>query len=262
MTKFLLMGLPSTGKTTTLSTCVALLRKKGIAANLILTDTLINERIKHDDPVIQQYEKDHDVKILPGIFTAESPSKAFIKTYGEAAMCHLEERLLIDMIASSKENDWFDFGGRALLLPGVIEAVKAKKIIPVFLYAEHETILKRLPENDGIRKRPTYALAAEQSPDGTGWIRNAELHREQRLEAFTKNATIIVSVEKNPTDLLEEKFPTLYKSPEEIVREIFMRIRELEQIQNWDKNNFFERKLQFKEKKEWLEKNLNLKKRI
>lgn len=46
MRRFLIMGLPGTGKTTTLRASVEFLKQQGINANLILTDTLINKRIK------------------------------------------------------------------------------------------------------------------------------------------------------------------------------------------------------------------------
>lgn len=233
MKKFLLMGLPGTGKSTTLVACVEFLKSQGVNANVILTDTLINKRINANDPIIQQYEKDYELKILPSIFNAEDPSKVFIKTYGEMAMRNLEERLLVDIIQTSQDDDW--------------------------------------------RKRPTYMLAAEKSSDGKGWITNAELHRKERLDVFIKNAAIIVSVEKTPFDYSveskkeEKQSKTLYKSPEEIVREIFTRIKELEQAMSLGQNrinsspaNFFESKSsdkridknQFQQTREWLEKNL------
>lgn len=265
MAKFLLMGLPATGKTTTLKACVDILKKQSINCRLISTDSLINTRIKSEDSVIQQYEKDHGLKISPDIFTADDPSRAFLTAYGEAALSDLEERFLVDTITSSDEKDWFDFGARALLLPGVIKAIEAKKIVPVFLYAEHETILERLEKEDGWKQRPTYANAATNSSDGQGWKNNAEFHRKTRLEKYVELAKIIVSVEKTDSDL-----SVSYKTPEEIVQEIFEKIKALE-LATLNNNQFsqsctkfFESKpsekflgeQQLQDTKEYLEKNL------
>ena len=145
------------------------------------------------------------------------------------------------------------------MLSGVIKAVEAKGIIPIFLYAEPETILKRLEENEGWRQRPTYMLAAEKSPDGKGWMANAEMHRKERLETFIKNAAIIISVDEKD----ENQSTVRYKSPLEIASEIFIRIKEHEYATGM---KFFEtvppKKLEsesidkLRETKKWLENNL------
>ena len=230
MRKFLLLGLPGAGKTTTMQAWVQFLNGQGIHANFVPTDLLINQRIRPDDTIIQQYEETHGA-ISPEIFTTSNPSKAFIGKYGEPAMRDLEERLLVDMIESASENDWLDFGGRALLLPKVIEAVKKNKIMVVFLSAKHETILKRLEKNEEWQQRPTYALAAERSTDGKGWITNAVKHREERIEHFTRMADIIISVESNEMILQEESESiSRDKTLEEIVREISLHIEISEKI--------------------------------
>jgi shikimate kinase len=278
ITKFLLIGLPATGKTTILTECVNFLQKRDIDCNLISTDNLINQRIKPEDSVIQQYEKDHGLKVSSDIFTETDPSRAFIKIYGETAFRDLEERFLIDIIESSHENDWFDFGARALTLPGVVKAVEAKKTVPIFLYAEHETIIARLEKDEGWKQRPTYMNAAEKSSDGQGWKTNAEMHRKDRLAKYIELSAITISVEKNASELLGsnqagEQSAALYKSPEEIVQEIFARLKELELVTSNNHNqfsnhctNFFAGKppeelaghQQFEETKEWLENNLKL----
>jgi shikimate kinase len=211
MRKFLLVGLPGVGKTTTMRAWVQFLNDQGIPANFIPTDVLINQRIRPDDPIIQQYETMHGA-ISRDIFTSQDPSKTFIDHYGETAMRSLEEALLVNMIESASENDWLDFGGRALLLPKVVEAVKKKGIVIIFLSAKHETIIDRLGKNEEWRFRPTYALAAEKSTDGKGWIANAIKHRQERFEKFTKLAEIIISIDCNKLD-----------SVEHIVREIDLR---------------------------------------
>ena len=117
----------------------------------------------------------------------------------------LEERLLVDMIISAAENDWFDFGGRALLLPKFAGAIKAKGILSIFLYAEHETIINHLAVNKKWRQRPTYTLAAEKSLDGKGWIANAEKHRNERLQTFIQHADIIIATDtKSPKKLFKK----------------------------------------------------------
>lgn len=216
MRKFLLIGLPGAGKTTTMRAWVQFLNDQDIPANFVPTDTLINQRIRSDDPIIQQYEAKHG-KISTNIFTSQDPSKAFIDQYGESALRSLEEALLVNMIESAAENDWLDFGGRALLLPRVIDAVKKQGIVIIFLSAKHETILSRLGENEEWRLRPTYQLAAEKSTDGKGWVANAVKHREERVEKFTKTADIIISVDfSEPT------------SVEDIVRTIDLRMKATE----------------------------------
>ncbi len=132
MRKFLLLGLPGAGKTTTMQAWVQFLNTQGISANFLPTDVLINQRIRPDDTIIQQYEESYGT-ILSEVFISSNPSKAFIDKYSESAMRDLEERLLVDMIESASDNDWFDFGGRALLLPKVVEAIKKNQITIVFL---------------------------------------------------------------------------------------------------------------------------------
>lgn len=222
MKKFLLIGLPGVGKTTIMQAWVQFLNDQGISANFVPTDILINQRIRSDDLIVQQYEEIYG-KIDDDIFTAEDPSKSFINRYGELAMRSLEEQLLINMIDSSTENDWLDFGGRALLLPKVVEAVKRQGITIIFLSATHETILQRLGTNEEWRQRPTYALASEKSADGKGWMSNAIKHREERFEKFTQMANIIISVD----------FDGL-KPPENIIREINLRMKASEQRDSFE----------------------------
>ena len=230
MRKFLLLGLPGAGKTTTMQAWVQFLNDQGIHANFVPTDLLINQRIRSDDAIIQQYEETHG-SISPEIFTTSNPSKAFIDKYGELAMRDLEGLLLVDMIETASENDWLDFGGRALLLPKVIEAVKKNEIMVIFLSAEHETILRRLEKNAEWQQRPTYALAAERSTDGKGWIANAVKHREERVEHFAQMADITISVESDKSILQEESEAiSRDKTLEEIVREIASRMKISEKI--------------------------------
>lgn len=211
MKKFVLMALPGTGKSTVMKEWVETLNSQNISANFIQTDALINQRISAEDPVIQKYEKDHG-RISPDIFelNVNERTKSFIDRYGLSAMVVLEELLLLDIIESASESDWLDFGGRALLLPKITDALKAKGIVTIFLYAEHETILKRLSKNEQWRQRPTYVLAAEKSTDGKGWIKNAKIQRKKRLQRFINNADIIIEVDS--------------KSPQEIVREITLHL--------------------------------------
>lgn len=191
MRKFLLIGLPGAGKTTTMRAWVQHLNDRGIPANFVPTDVVITQRIRPDDLIIQQYEAVYG-QIASDVFTANDSSKAFLDHYGEPALRRLEEALLVNMIASASENDWLDFGGRALLLPKVVEAVKKQGIAIIFLSASHDTILRRLGENEAWRLRPSYALATEKSSDGKGWVANAAKHREERVEIFTKMADIMI----------------------------------------------------------------------
>jgi shikimate kinase len=206
MTKFVLIGLPGAGKTTILTEHVKLLNKQGVKANLIITDDLINKRIK---------------EILPETSNAANPSQIFINIYGIEKLCDLEASLLINIINSSQENDWLDLGGRAPLLPGVAEALKAKGIILILLDAKHETILERLRKDGELQKRPTYKDAAEKSADGMGWIANAERHRDERLEKYRQSATITITVERSSSNQEEKELTALSKPPEEILAEIY-----------------------------------------
>lgn len=224
MRQFLLVGLPGAGKTTTMQAWVQFLNTQGIRTNFVPTDVVINQRIRPDDTIIQQYEESYGA-ILPEVFAASNPSKAFIDKYGEPAMRDLEERLLVDMINCASEHDWLDFGGRALLLPKVLEAVKKNQIMVIFLSAKHETILKRLEKNDEWRQRPTYALATEKSTDGKGWIANAIKHREERVEHFTKMADRIISIETEECVLQDSKFTPGEKTSDEVIQEILSHVK-------------------------------------
>src|ERR1700730_15781722 len=149
--KFLLLGLPGTGKTTTFKACIDLLKhQQGINNNLILTDELINTRMKkRDDKIILEFEHDFGKEISPNVFDADKPSVEFLKLYTEPTLCDLEELFLLDIFKSSNENDWLDFGGRALMYPNVVKTLRDKNIIFIFLYAEPETIISHLNEHEG-----------------------------------------------------------------------------------------------------------------
>lgn len=221
MSKFFLIALPGAGKTTTLQACVNYLKKQGMACNFISTDALINQRINANDKIVQAYEQKHGIEISSEVFDSKDPMKAFMKIYGESALQELEESLLVNIVDTATENDWFDLGGRAFKMPRVMKALADKKIIPVLLDAKPETINTRLAKDEGWRQRPSYAMAAEQSIDGQGWKINAENHRKERLEQLRQSAAIVVSAEKVVLSKI------VYKTPEEIVCEIFEKIEAL-----------------------------------
>jgi len=276
MTKFLLIGLPGTGKTTSFLECVKNLNKRGIDCICISTDGFINTRIKPTDPVIIKYEEDHSIRIPPVIFAASNPSGAFISTYGEEpAFRDLEERFLIDIMRTSSEREWFDLGGKAFMRAGSVKATEDKKIVPIFLYAEHDTIISRLEKDEGWRQRPNYVNAASKSKDGNGWMLLAEQHRSERLEKHISSAKIIIAVEKNVEETFESSSQKKhYKSASELAHEIFFRVRELElaslnnqtqfgttclkYFEAKSKQNIFD-KAKFNERSVWLSNNLKIK---
>lgn len=71
MRKFLLLGLPGAGKTTTMQAWVQFLNTQGICANFLPTDVLINQRIRPDDAIIQQYEESYGT-ILSEVFISSN----------------------------------------------------------------------------------------------------------------------------------------------------------------------------------------------
>lgn len=208
--QFTLIGLPGVGKSTTVQKCAELLRSRGIACDIKSTDDIIKKRFKPGDPVIKQFEAAKGIRIPPEVFAMEKPSSGFILEFGEEPLYRdLEEMFVADIMRNAESADTlFDLGGKAPLRTGVIDSLRARRIIPIFLYAEHETIVARLRLDDNWKKRGNYLITG-----ALGWESLARQHREERLTRYINNALIVISV-----DAL---------TPAQLTREIFYRIAEL-----------------------------------
>lgn len=237
MPKFVLIGLACVGKSTTLKKCKLRLSKLGLNCEIQSTDDIIRKRFVADDTVILQFEARIGKKIPAKIFLAENPISAFMKEFGEEPLFRdLEEMFVQDIIASSNESDWFDLGGKAPLREGPISALRNKNVIPIFLYAEHETMLARLESNENWKKRSNYF-----NEGIDGWKKLAAIHHEERLLKYIKAATIIISIDsldQLSSDKQKIKHEYKLKSTDELVSEIFNRINELK-LAIKERNNFF-----------------------
>lgn len=230
--KFILIGLPGVGKSTTLKKCIELFKRKGITCCLQSSDDIIKQRFKMDDAIILKFQKYTGIKVPEEIFNAENPVLKFMEKFGEEPIFRdLEAMFVEDILKNSSQQDWFDLGGKAPLRNSIKNTLNDHQIVPIFLYAEHETILQRLA--NGVWKKRSNYLAAGEAKIDSGWNILAEQHRKERLEKYIDTSTIIVEVEKNP----EDAFIT-FKSPDELVNEILYRMNELKLISLQRENQF------------------------
>lgn len=233
--KFILMGFAGTGKTVTFNKCLDLLQSRGVNCQIYSTpdstEKIIQERMVPNDKVILSFEARYNKKIPAEVFTATNKSAAFMEKFNEEpAYRDLEEMFIIDILSTNK-NAWFDLGGKASLRADTIS--QASKIIPIYLYAEHDTIIRRLGINDNWKKRSNYYAAGE-----AGWKSLAGEHRKNRLSKYINNSSIIIGVEKNNSLDTNEDTEKRFKTTEELATEIFYRIQELQLSCNSRKNVF------------------------
>lgn len=123
---------------------------------------------------------------------------------------------------------------------GSIAAIRSNKIVPIFLYAEHDTIISRLRLHDGWKNRGNYRNAGE-----AGWVKLAGKHRVDRLPQYINNAAIIIAVEKFHDPETKEEAATQFKSVEELAAEIFFQINALKLAYPERKNAFTRDTLRF-----------------
>ena len=212
--RFTLIGLPGVGKSTILSECIEIMKKKGVTCDLRSTDAIIRERMRLDDPVVIKFQEDNQLTFFTDVFASPEPTKAFIAKYGEEPLFRdLEAKFVADILEEAQQNDWFDLGGKAPLRKITEDKLHSKKIIPIFLFANESTILEHLQCDNNWRKRSNYQCAEE---TGLGWMKLAEAHRSERSSAYKDVGVIILSIDN--------------KNPAEIAREILYQVKEVELV--------------------------------
>lgn len=237
--RFVLIGLAGVGKSTLLKRFAEYMSSKAIHCEVKLSDEIIHKRFVENDPIILKFQDEKKIKITKEIFSADKPTGAFIKEFGEEPLFRdLEEMFIKDILQSGKPDDWYDLGGKAPLRDGATISLHENKLIPIFLYAEHETILARLELDDNWQKRSNYLQAGE-----NGWRALAATHREERLKKYVNAATIVISVDAKDKVTPGVDGPQLYilKTPDDLLREIRYRIKELE-LTCINRNNAFSNK--------------------
>lgn len=212
-TKFVLTGLPGTGKTTTMKQCLVLLREKGMERRLISTDDYIRHSFVSEHPVVHKFQKEKTIEISPEIFAANKPGAAFMQKYGEEPLYRdLEEMFICDLLEKTGgEQIMLDLGGKAPLRKNTFFALQQSKIVTILLYPDIATIIERLAHNEEWKKRSNYLLAGE-----SGWRDLVQQHYNERLPLYLSNATIAIS-------MIQED--GCAKTTNELVKEIFYQIR-------------------------------------
>jgi shikimate kinase len=220
--KFVLIGLPGVGKSTTMTECQKILQAQGHLCTVKVTDDIIKKRFTADDSVMLEFQQQKSLKISDEIFKAQNPIGAFMQTFGEEPLWRdLEAMFVADIMAQAKSDEWFDLGGKAPLRQVVGESLYKERIVPIFLYAEHETVVQQLAANDTWKKRSNYYNAGV-----NGWQDLAKQHREERLAKYCERAVIIIAVDADADK--NGKSIVVAKQPAELAKEIFYRVKALE----------------------------------
>ena len=216
-TKFVLTGLPGTGKSTTFNKCIELLQARGFTdAELLASDNLLSQQFTATNPIIAAYQKKYNLIIPDEVFSAANPIAAFIERFGEEpAFRDLEEMVVINLLEAATENSWFDLGGKAPLRQNTFAALQKCNIVPIFLYAAPELLIQHLARGAEWQKRANYVLREANDPTN-GWQQLAAEHYQQRLAGYLQFSTIIINMQE-----MEHE-----KSTAELVQEIFYRVHE------------------------------------
>lgn len=212
-TKFVLTGLPGTGKTTTMKQCLAWLQKMGMERTLISTDDYIRHSFFSNHSVVQKFQQEKNIEISSEIFDAVKPGGAFMQKYGEEPFYRdLEEMFICDLLETNKDEQlMFDLGGKAPLRENTFFALQKSKIVTILIYPDVATVINHLAHNEEWKKRSNYLSAGE-----SGWRDLVQKHYEERLPLYQSNASIIIP-------MINEDGTA--KTTDELVKEIFNEIR-------------------------------------
>lgn len=142
------------------------------------------------DPVVIAFLKENpfiNKKIFKG---KETKSSDIASQYGEEKWRDLEALFIKDFLQNTDQlNKLIDIGGKAFLHTKTQETFRSKHYIPIFLYAEHSTIISHLSENENWKKRSMY----EKEGEG-GWKNLAIKHRQERMSEMISQSNIIINV--------------------------------------------------------------------
>lgn len=211
-TKFVLTGLPGTGKTTTMKQCLALLQEKGMERRLLSTDDYIRHAFVPKHPVVHKFQKEKKMEISPEIFISHRPPVAFIQKYGEEPLYRdLEEMFICDLLKTTDEQILLDLGGKAPLRKNTLFALQQSRIVTILIYPDIATVIDHLAHNEEWKKRSNYLLAGE-----SGWRDLVKQHYRERLPSYLSNAKIAIP-------MIQED--GCAKTTNELVKEIFYQIR-------------------------------------
>lgn len=223
--KFVLIGFTGVGKSTTTQACVDFLKKRGYEVELYGTDQIIKQIFTRDNPTLKKFEIAKGITIPDVIFTSDDVFRDFHNAFGEEICRELEYRLIESVFEAHahKKSTWFDLGGKTSTRDDTQKLLNSYKIIPIFLYAEHETVIKRLENDNQWKRRGAYRILGEKK-----WKEQAAINREKLLPRYIDFAKIIIAIDEN----------NQIKSTAEIVKEIFYRLKELEVAYTQRKNRY------------------------
>lgn len=221
-TRFVLVALPGTGKTTACQEIAKTLKNSKLAdLHVLSVDKEIKKRFSINDPVIINFMREHPY-VDKYLFTDQfegSVSSEIMKTHGEPIWRQLEGDFCIDIMNQPGGDRILDLGGKMFLNDGVRKTVKNQSMASIFLYADRNTVERHLSNDDAWTKRSNYRDAGP-----LGWKALLDQHRQERSPQMIASTDIAIDISE--------------MQPHAVAKEILYRIHEFKTLREKNRASY------------------------